>query len=87
MFKKQNQYYAKFNDVSNLLISSPIYVRVSNWFVSDIKMISSDPMNCCRYNLTENLPIPISYLEYGTDVFGASQHLENRIFQMLLSSG
>ena len=75
VFKKQNQYYAKFNDVSNLLISSPIYVKgYQIGLVSDIKMISSDPMEfAVGINLTENFPIPIgSYLEYGTDVFGAS---------------
>lgn len=75
VFKKQNQYYAKFNDVSKLLISSPIYVKgYQIGLVSDIKMISSDPMEfAVGINLTENFPIPIgSYLEYGTDVFGAS---------------
>ncbi|MBF6596633.1 MAG: MCE family protein [Fermentimonas sp.] len=75
VFKKQNQYYAKFNDVSNLLISSPIYVKgYQIGLVNDIKMISSDPMEfAVGLNLTENLPIPSgSYLEYGTDVFGAS---------------
>ena len=75
VFKKQNQYYAKFNDVSNLLISSPIYVKgYQIGLVSDIKMIRSEPMEfAVGINLTENLPIPIgSYLEYGTDVFGAS---------------
>lgn len=75
VFKKQNQYYAKFNDVSNLLISSPIYVKgYQIGLVSDIKMISSEPMEfAVGINLTENFPIPIgSYLEYGTDVFGAS---------------
>ena len=75
VFKRQNQYYAKFNDVSKLLISSPIYVKgYQIGLVSDIKMISSDPMEfAVGINLTENFPIPIgSYLEYGTDVFGAS---------------
>ena len=75
VFKKQNQYYAKFNDVSNLLISSPIYVKgYQIGLVSDIKMIGSEPMEfAVGINLTENFPIPIgSYLEYGTDVFGAS---------------
>ncbi len=75
VFKKQNQYYAKFNDVSNLLISSPIYVKgYQIGLVSDIKMIRSEPMEfAVGINLTENFPIPIgSYIEYGTDVFGAS---------------
>ena len=75
VLKKQNQYYAKFNDVSNLLISSPVYVKgYKIGLVSDIKMISSNPMEfVVGINLTENFPIPIgSYLEYGTDVFGAS---------------
>lgn len=73
--KKQNQYYAKFNDVSSLLISSPIYVKgYQIGLVNNIKMISSNPMEfAVGINLTENFPIPVgSYLEYGTDVFGAS---------------
>src|SRR5690554_1418562 len=75
VFKNQNQYYAKFSDVSNLLISSPIYVKgYQIGLVSDINMISSDPMEfAIGLNLTENLKIPVgSYIEYGTDIFGAS---------------
>lgn len=75
VLKKQNQYYAKFNDVSSLLISSPIYVKgYQIGLVNNIKMISSNPMEfAVGINLTENFPIPVgSYLEYGTDVFGAS---------------
>ena len=75
VFKKQNQYYAKFNDVSKLLISSPIYVKgYQIGLISDIEMISSSPMEfAVGLNLTENFPIPLgSYIEYGSDVFGAS---------------
>ena len=75
VFKKQNQYYAKFNDVSKLLISSPIYVKgYQIGLISDIIMTSSNPMEfAVGINLTERFPIPVgSYLEYGTDVFGAS---------------
>ena len=75
VLKQQNQYYGKFNDVSKLLISSPIYVKgYQIGLVSDIKMISSSPMEfAVGISLTEKFPIPVgSYLEYGTDVFGAS---------------
>lgn len=75
VFKKQNQYYAVFDDVSNLLLSSPIYVKgYQIGLVSDIKMVNSDKMEfVVGVNLTEEFPIPVgSFLEYDTDVFGSS---------------
>lgn len=75
VLQQQKQYYVKFNDVSYLLLSSPIYVNgYQIGLVSDINMISSNPMQfAVGINLTENFPIPVgSYIEYGTDLFGAS---------------
>ncbi|NLJ00788.1 MAG: hypothetical protein GX371_06520 [Bacteroidales bacterium] len=75
IFKKQNQYYAVFDDVSKLLISSPIYVKgYQIGLINEIKMIDAEPMRfLVGMNLTEDLPITEgSYLEYGIDMFGAS---------------
>lgn len=75
IFKQQKQYYAVFDDVSKLLISSPVYVKgYQIGLINEIKMISSDPMQfLVGINLEQELPITEgSYLEYGIDMFGAS---------------
>lgn len=75
VLKKQHLYYAIFEDVSNLLISSPVYVKgYQIGLVSNIKMISPDPMRfAVGINMEEEIQIPEgSYLEYGIDLFGAS---------------
>jgi phospholipid/cholesterol/gamma-HCH transport system substrate-binding protein len=75
VLKKQNLYYAVFEDVSNLLLSSPVYVKgYQIGLVSNIRMISPDPMRfAVGINLEEDMLIPEgSYLEYGIDLFGAS---------------
>lgn len=75
VLKKQNQYYAIFEDVSKLLISSPVYVKgYQIGLINDIKMVSDDPMRfAVGINLKEQLRITEgSYLEYGVDMFGAS---------------
>ena len=75
VFKKQNQYYAVFDDVSKLLISSPVYVKgYKIGLINQIKMISPEPMRfLVGINLEEDIPITEgSYLEYGIDMFGAS---------------
>lgn len=75
VLKNQNQYYAMFNDVSNLLVSSPVYVKgYQIGLISNIKMISPDPMRfAVGINLEEDMRITEgSYLEYGIDLFGAS---------------
>jgi len=75
VFKKQNQYYAVFEDVSKLLISSPVYVKgYQIGLINNIEMISADPMRfAVGINLKEKLRITEgSYLEYGIDMFGAS---------------
>ncbi len=75
IFKKQNQYYAVFDDVSKLLISSPVYVKgYQIGLINQIKMIGTEPMSfLVGINLEEDLPITEgSYLEYGIDMFGAS---------------
>lgn len=75
VLKKQNQYNVLFDDVSNLLLSSPVYVKgYQIGLISDIRMISTDPMQfSVGINLEEDMRITEgSYLEYGTDLFGAS---------------
>jgi phospholipid/cholesterol/gamma-HCH transport system substrate-binding protein len=75
VFRKQNQYYAVFDDVSKLLISSPVYVKgYQIGLINNIEMMSADPMRfAVGINLEEGLRITEgSYLEYGIDLFGAS---------------
>lgn len=75
VFKKQNQYYAIFGDVSKLLISSPVYVKgYQVGLINNIKMTASDPIQfLIGINLEEDIRIAEgSYLEYGIDMFGAS---------------
>ena len=75
VLKKQNQYYAVFDDVSQLLISSPVYVKgYQIGLINDIRMIGEDPLRfVVGINLKEPLQITEgSYLEYGVDMFGAS---------------
>lgn len=75
IFKKQNQYYAVFEDVSNLLISSPIYVKgYQVGLINNIRMIDSDPIQfLVGINMEENITITEgSYLNYELDLFGAS---------------
>ncbi len=75
VFKKQNQYYAVFDDVSKLLISSPVYVKgYQVGLISNISIIDSEPINfLVELNLKDNISIPeSSYLEYDIDMFGAS---------------
>lgn len=75
VFKKQNQYYAIFGDVSKLLISSPVYVKgYQVGLINNIKMTASDPIQfLVGINLEEDIRIAEgSYLEYGIDMFGAS---------------
>lgn len=75
VLKKQNQYYALFDDVSKLLISSPIYVKgYQIGLINKIEMVSDNPMRfAVGVNLSEDIRIPKgSHLEYGIDMFGAS---------------
>lgn len=75
VFKQQNQYYARFDDVSKLLISSPIYVKgYQIGLINKIEMESANPMRfVVGVNLSEDVQIPKgSHLEYGLDLFGAS---------------
>ncbi|NLX67073.1 MAG: MCE family protein [Bacteroidales bacterium] len=75
VLKKQNQYYALFDDVSSLLISSPIYVKgFQIGLINKIEMVSENPMRfSVGVNLTEDIRITKgSHLEYGSDLFGAS---------------
>ncbi|ULB35609.1 MULTISPECIES: MlaD family protein [Proteiniphilum] len=75
IFKRQNQYYAVFEDVSKLLISSPVYVKgYQIGLINTINIISTEPMQfAVGINLDEGIRITEgSYLEYGIDMFGAS---------------
>lgn len=75
VLKQQKHYYALFDDVTSLLLSSPVYVKgYQVGLISTINMAATDPMQfAVAINLEEEFPIPDdSYLEYGTDLFGAS---------------
>lgn len=75
VLKKQNQYYALFDDVSKLLISSPIYVKgYQIGLINKIQMVSDNPLRfSVGINLSEDMRIPKgSHLVYGVDLFGAS---------------
>jgi phospholipid/cholesterol/gamma-HCH transport system substrate-binding protein len=76
VLKKQNEYYAWFDDVSKLLTSSPIYMKgYQIGIINKIEMVSDeDPVRfAVGFNLTEDMRIPQgSHLEYGLDLFGAS---------------
>lgn len=75
VLKNQNQYYAKFNDVSKLLLSSPVYVKgYQIGLINKIEMERDHPLKfVVGVNLSENMQIPKdSYLEYDLDLFGAS---------------
>lgn len=75
VFKNQKQYYARFDDVSKLLISSPVYLKgYQVGLLSNIKMINSDSLQfLVELNFNEDVTITEgSYFEYGIDMFGAS---------------
>lgn len=75
VLKKQNQYYALFDDVSKLLISSPIYVKgYQIGLINKIEMVSDDPMMfSVGLNFSEDIRITKgSHVEYGLDLFGSS---------------
>jgi phospholipid/cholesterol/gamma-HCH transport system substrate-binding protein len=75
VLKQQKQYYALFDDVTSLLLSSPVYVKgYQVGLISSITMAETDPMRfAVAVSLEEEFPIPEdSYMEYGTDLFGAS---------------
>lgn len=75
VLKQQKQYYALFDDVTSLLLSSPVYVKgYQVGLISGITMADMKPMRfAVALNLEQEFPIPEdSYLEYGTDLFGAS---------------
>lgn len=75
VFKHQKQYYAVFDDVSKLLISSPVYVKgYQVGLINEIRMMSTEPIRfLIGINFVEELRITEgSYLEYGIDMFGSS---------------
>ena len=75
LLKQQEQYYAVFDDVTGLLISSPVYVKgYQVGLISKISMIEGDPIRfSVAIRMEKDISIPDdSHLEYETDLFGAS---------------
>lgn len=75
VFKKKNIYYAVFDDVSKLYVSSPIFVKgYQVGLVNSIKIANPEPMRfAVEMNLSDGFKIrENSRLEFGVDVFGAS---------------
>jgi len=75
VLKKQNNYVAVFDDVTGLVVSSPIYLNgYQVGLVNSIKMISTDPVKIAvEIGLEENFKLKSgSYLEYGIELLGGS---------------
>ena len=75
IFQQQYRYYITLNDVTGLLVSSPIYLQgYQVGLVNSIRLSNINPVEfTVRLNLVENIPIPRdSYVEYSVDVFGSS---------------
>lgn len=75
VFKKKNVYYALFEDVSKLYVSSPIFVKgYQIGLVNSIKMAGTEPMRfVVEMNMEDGFRIrENSRLEFGVDLFGAS---------------
>lgn len=75
VFKQRNTYYAIFEDVSRLNVSSPVYVNgYQIGLVNSIDMISTSPMQfAVQINLENNFRITEGgRLEFETDFFGGS---------------
>lgn len=75
VLKKQNNYVAVFDDVTGLVVSSPIYLNgYQVGLVNSIKMISTDPVKIAvEIGLEKNFKLKSgSYLEYGIELLGGS---------------
>ncbi len=75
VLKKQNNYVAVFDDVTGLVVSSPIYLNgYQVGLVNSIKMISTDPVKIAvEIGLEENFKLKSgSYLEYDIELLGGS---------------
>lgn len=75
VFKKRNVYYAVFDDVSKLYVSSPIFVKgYQIGLVNSINIAKTDPLLfAVEMNLSEGFKVrENSHLEFGVDLFGAS---------------
>lgn len=75
VFQQQHRYYTSLNDVTGLLISSPIHLQgFQIGLVNSIKMENTSPVEfVVGLNFSKNIQIPIdSYIVYEVDVFGSS---------------
>lgn len=75
IFKKKNTYVAVFNDVSGLLVSSPVYVKgYKVGLVNSIKMIRPEPLEfAVDMNLNKGFQVPVgTTVEFGPDLLGGA---------------
>ncbi len=75
IFKKKNTYVAVFNDVSGLLVSSPVYVKgYKVGLVNSIKMIRPEPLEfAVDMNLNKGFQVPLgTTVEFGPDLLGGA---------------
>lgn len=75
VFKKKNVYYAVFDDVSKLYVSSPIFVKgYQIGLVNAINIANEEPLRfAVEMNLNDGFRVrENSLLEFGVDLFGAS---------------
>ena len=75
IFQQQHRYYIRLNDVTGLLVSSPIHLQgYQIGLVNSIRMANTNPVEfVVGLNFVENIPIPRdSHVEYSVDIFGSS---------------
>ena len=75
VFQQQHRYYITLDNVSGLLVSSPIYLHgFQIGLVNNIRMVNANPVEfVVGVHFVEHFPIPSdSYMQYSVDVFGAS---------------
>ena len=89
VFQQQHRYYITLDDVTGLLVSSPIFLQgYQVGLVNNIRLANTNPVEfVVGLNFVENIPIPRdSHVEYSVDVFGASSvnlvlGISNQVFQ------
>ena len=75
VFQQQHRFYMQLDDVTGLLVSSPVYLQgYQIGLVNNIRMTNTSPVEFkVGLNFVKDIPIPRdSQIEYSVDIFGAS---------------
>jgi phospholipid/cholesterol/gamma-HCH transport system substrate-binding protein len=75
VFRQQHRFYVTLDNVTSLLVSSPIYLHgFQIGLVNNIRMAGTNPVEfVVGVHFTEKFPIPKdSYMRYSVDIFGSS---------------